>query len=110
MSIQFGNAVSREPQSLSSCTPLYRAGLYAILVYDPFAKPRPYSVLYFGQSSNFSERAFPSGHHAYTCWIARAGSASGLYVATYEMPNSSVAYRVALESQLVDQYIPPCNL
>lgn len=108
MSIKFFDYLFSEPILLSNWSPPYKAGVYVILKHDSTCRPKPYTSLYFGISSNMSERGF-GGHHARNCWIRNAGSADKLYIATGLMPNSTATQRQAAETTLIAAYLPPCN-
>jgi hypothetical protein len=108
MSINFSGYVFSDPILLINWNPPYKAGIYAILKYDSSCNPKPYRVLYFGQSGNMSERGF-SSHHARSCWIRNAGSEDKLYIATYLIPNSTEPERLKVESKLIEDYQPVCN-
>lgn len=108
MSINYGGVEFSQPIPLSSWEPPFKGGLYAIVVPDQTSKPKPFRVVYFGQSSNMSERGF-SSHYKGNFWLRQAGSEANLYIATYLMPNSSERDRVALEDRLVGEYRPACN-
>lgn len=108
MSINFSSYAFSEPILLINWEPPYKAGIYAILKYASSCKPKPYRSLYFGQSSNMSERGF-SNHHARDCWIRNAGGENQLYIATYLMPNSTDQERIKVEAKLIADYQPVCN-
>jgi len=109
MGINFGGVLFSEPVLISTWSPLYRAGLYAILVFDITISPKPYRVIYFGESSNLSERGFLTSHHKYSCWVREAGSSGNLYISVYLMPNSTADQRRAIEQKLIAMYKPICN-
>lgn len=109
MSIKFSNYVFVEPIPITFLTPPYRAGLYAILVPDITATPRPFRVIYFGESGNLSDRGFFKAHHKYFSWLLQAGVESNLYIAVYLMPLSTQEQRRLVESQLIADYRPVCN-
>jgi hypothetical protein len=108
MSINFSGYVFSEPSLLSAWDPPFKAGVYVILKYDSSCKPKPYLPLYFGESSNMSERGFTS-HHARSCWIRNAGAVNKLYIATHLMPSSTEQGRRAVEAKLIAAYRPVCN-
>lgn len=108
MSIIYSTIAFTEPEKLSNWEPPHRAGIYAILIPDSNSKPRPFSVVYFGESENMSERGFASHHKRY-CWVKKAGNENNLYVSTYLMPNSTKEQRTTIESQLVQTFRPSCN-
>ena len=107
MSIKWGNYSFEGPYRLSSWEPPYRAGIYAIM--KKADKPNNYTVIYFGESGNLSDRGFVNSHHKYSCFIDEAGSESGIYIGTYLMPNSSASERQKIESELVNKFKPNCN-
>ena len=109
MSIKFSSYAFNEPMPVTLWTPPYRAGLYAILVPDITVSPRPFRVIYFGESGNLSERSFFKAHHKYFSQLQQAGVESNLYVAVYLMPVSTQEQRRTVESQLIADYRPICN-
>lgn len=62
--IMFGTYWFTEPQQIGAWDPPYLAALYAVLVPDWRATPRPFRVIYFGESGNLSGRGFLLSHHA----------------------------------------------
>jgi len=109
MSINYSSYHFTDPVSAASWDPPYRSGIYAILTPDSSIKPKPYRVLYFGESENMSDRGFWKGHHRYRCFISEAASESNLNIAVYLMPNSTSEERRKIEQKLVNDYDPPCN-
>ena len=109
MGITYGSYAFNEPVPGGLWSPPYLAGLYAILFPDQAITPRPFAVVYFGESGNMSERGFLRSHEKFPCWIRQAGSESNLYIAVYLMPNSTVDQRRAIEAELINQYKPNCN-
>lgn len=110
MSIKWGDVSFDGPYHIADWDPPYRAAVYAIMMKpDPENKPTTYRILYFGESSNLSERGFYRSHHKYDCWIQHVGSESNLYIGIYRMPNSTAEQRREVESDLVGQYHPTCN-
>jgi len=113
MAIVFGTGTQvtftfSDPVPLAQWQPPARAGVYAILVPNDAVRPRPFSVIYFGQAHNYSERGFPNQHHKSFAWITTA-QGKPLHVATYDMPGSSEEQRCAVESALCSHYNPCCN-
>jgi hypothetical protein len=108
MSIIFNGVSFSEPESLAFWTPPFKAGLYAILIPSPNISPKPFEVIYFGESGNMSERGFAS-HHRRACWLRQAGNEANLYIAVYLMPNSSEQERKQIEAALIAKYNPQCN-
>lgn len=108
--INFGYAFS-EPSSSVNAGSLFgiaQPGVYAILVYDPSCRPRPYRVLYFGESQDIYSRATTS-HEKYDDWRREAGPGVTLYRAFHFMSGSSQAQRQVVETNLIETYNPPCN-
>lgn len=109
MSIVYSNYSFTEPMLLSTWVPTYASGIYAILKPNPLIAPRPYEVIYFGESSNFSERGFPWNHHKANSWMRNALSKNNIYISTYLMPYSTTQQRQEVEAYLIQQYKPACN-
>jgi hypothetical protein len=97
------------PYAAARWTPPSHGGIFAVMVYDPAFNPLPYRVVYFGQAHDLSNRGLLRAHPKYSDWVAAAGGARGLYVATYGMPGSSEMTRLAVETHLVHHYQPQCN-
>ena len=115
MGINFGGYQFGAPQSLPSgywgwMTPqsLTMPGIYAILEADTRWSPKPYRVLYFGESSNVLRRA-TGAHERFSSWRATAGHAKPLYRALCPMPGSTKYQRQQVENLLIRKYGPPCN-
>lgn len=111
--IKFGDYLFSEPSILPSSAGLAdilssQSGLYAILVQDSGCSPRPFRVIYFGESDNVNTRATES-HENYTAWKREAGSYNTIYRAFCYFPNSNKVQRQAAESALIVRYNPPCN-
>ena len=110
MSITWGNVSFDGPYPITNWDPPYRAAVYAIMIKpDSKSKPDTYRILYFGETSNLSQRGFYRSHHKYDCWIKQAGSESNLYIGIHLMPTSTAAERQKVEAALVSQYNPVCN-
>lgn len=109
MSIKYSDLVFSEPVPLASWEAPVRAGVYAILTPDARCKPRPFSVIYFGESGNMSERGFLDAHHKCGDWRRVAQSDAKLFIATYPMPYSTPEQRRAVEAALITNYNPVCN-
>ena len=105
--IVFANFRFTEPRPFSLRFPPPGGGIYAILVPDNTAKPRPFRVIYFGQASELHDRV-RSNHEHYSEWLKHAGGPLGLYVSFYPMTGGERA-RVATEQQLIGHYLPVCN-
>ena len=110
ISIEWGGITFDGPDPITQWDPPYRAAVYAIMMRpDPENKPTTYRILYFGESSNLSERGFYRFHHKYECWLNEAGSESNLFIGIYLMPNSIAEERKRVEQRLVSEYNPKCN-
>jgi hypothetical protein len=106
--IVFGNISFTEPSRFSFFLPPFsHGGLYAILVPDTTAKPRPFRVIYFGESGELAKRVCPS-HEKYPDWVREAGGAHALFVSLHTTTGNKDE-RVALESRLIADYKPACN-
>ena len=106
--IYFCNRQFSEPTLLRYASPLAWPGLYAVLVYDPSASPRPYRVIYFGQARDLSDRVTGS-HEKYLSWCTAAGGSANLYVAFHWMLGSIESQRTIAERELIQHYAPECN-
>lgn len=109
MAICFGGYEFSEPVQLIHWVPPSIAGLYAILIPDNTYNPRPFRVIYFGETKNYSERGFIRSHHKYSAWLNVAGSEDNLYVSTFFMVLSPSLQRVVTETYLINEYRPVCN-
>ncbi|MCK4375784.1 MAG: hypothetical protein KAX19_10660 [Candidatus Brocadiae bacterium] len=97
------------PTRLTDWEPPYRAGVYCICWRKkPDTEPSTYYPIYFGESSNLSERGFVS-HHKRSCWIREAGSESKLYVCVHLMPNSTAEGRGRVEQECIAKHDGACN-
>ena len=105
MTIVWDNIEFTGPHSLSSCEMPESSGVYAIMTQS---SPNRYTVIYFGESSNFNER-INSSHEKYDCWKSKSGSKWGIYFGLHVMPNSTVEQRRRLESRLIQNLSPSCN-
>ena len=110
-----GSHIFQSPEPLFLWFAPETAGLYAILVLDPASEAMPYRVIYFGETGNFADRGFPTGHEKYQDWFDHshglgAGlSGAGLYIAIKPMPYSAANSRKAIEQALIEHYQPVCN-
>ncbi len=110
MSIKWGDYNFQGPYKLNTWEPPRKAGIYAIIhKTDPKNKPRSYTIDYFGESGDLSDRGFPWSHHRKSCFISRAGFKDNVYIATHFMPGSSEQDRQKVERALLKQYNPYCN-
>ena len=98
------------PHLITRWDPPLRAAIYAIMMKsDHVNEPHTYTILYFGESGNLSERGFYKNHQAYDCWINKAGGESNLFIGIYMMPNSIEHERKKIEQELISEYSPTCN-
>jgi hypothetical protein len=107
--IRFNNQTFTEPVPFPPALPPVSSGIYAILVPDADCTPRPYRVIYFGESGNFHERVTES-HERYDDWIKEAGGIENTYVAFCPTPLLKEEQRRWVENDLIARYRPACNL
>jgi len=110
LAIKWGNISFEGPYPITNWNPPYRAAIYAIMIKeDPNNQPNMYTIIYFGESGNLSDRGFYSSHHKFQCWLNQAGSEYNIYIGICKMPNSTPEERKRIESALINQYRPICN-
>jgi hypothetical protein len=110
MNIEFGNRLFDGPYLLKEWNPLNFPAIYVIMMRpDPKNERDTYSVLYFCESSEFSEIESYPDHPKYKCWFKKAGFKSNIYIGAHLMPNSSFEKRKLLKNVLVGFYKPVCN-
>jgi hypothetical protein len=106
-----------EPEALIAYSPLSalyglglgtREGVYAILVDDSTARPRPFRAVYFGEAEDVRSRATAT-HENHSAWQREAGTYGRLYRAFHPMPGSTQTQRQVVESALIAAYNTPCN-
>ncbi|HET7558775.1 MAG TPA: hypothetical protein VFK80_02355 [Limnochordia bacterium] len=97
------------PVQLIRWTPPASQGLYAITVPDISIKPKPFRVIYFGETGDFSERGFPRSHHRFNDWVRHAGHEAQLMVSLHPMSGSTSQQRRDVERRLIETYNPVCN-
>lgn len=109
MTINWGGVEFSSPELMSFWDPPRRSAIYSIMKKpDPINKPDTYTILYFGESEDLSDRGF-STHHKRQCWINQAGSLANVHVGVHLMPGSTANERRQVESSLVNRYHPACN-
>jgi len=69
----------------------------------------PYRPVYFGESPNLAERAFPGPQQGRASWLDIADYDRSVLVAAHWMPQSTPDERKAVERQLVRFCQPECN-
>lgn len=109
IAITFSSYDFSEPIPIKRWVPPRVPGLYAVLIPDPAARPRPFKVIYFGQSGDLSETEFFRGHIKYSTWMKWAGSEENLHIAICLMPTHSETERLTAEAALISRYLPECN-
>jgi hypothetical protein len=82
-------------------------GIYAILVPDTGLTPRPFRLLYIGESANLSER-ITKQHERFEDWI-REALGGRLYFAYHKTIGMTDQQRRDAECELINHYNPPCN-
>jgi len=90
-------------------TPPSFPAVYVILVPDTVWTPLAFRPIYFGETGDAETRPTRSHEH-YDDWCRVAGSAANLYVAYYWMFDSTKDERTSVESGLIKQYNPECNI
>jgi hypothetical protein len=107
--IRFNNRVFTEPMPFSLARPPVSSGVYAILAPDASFRPRPFRVIYFGESHNFSH-CITGSHERFSDWTLQADGAANLYVAFCPTPLLRELQRRWVENDLIVRYRPACNL
>jgi len=109
MTITWGEVQFTGPHILNSCEIPNQSGLYAIMVKeDPINQPKNYTIIYFGESENFSERV-TSNHHKFDCWTKQVGSDNLIFYGLHIMENSTEEQRGGLELKQINRFNPSCN-
>ena len=106
--IRMAHKVFEGPFPITEWTPRARAGVFCIMVPDARRLP-PYRPVYFGESSNVAERAFPGPQHGRASWLDIADYDLSVYIAAHWMPQSTLDERKAVERELVQLCQPECN-
>ncbi len=105
--IYFRDRRFSEPLPFTSPNDIPTQGIYAILVRDESFTPRPYQVLYFGESAHLAG-CVTAQHESYGEWGRQARGAE-LHVAFYSTAGTPGRLRKELAKQLIQDYDPPCN-
>ena len=105
--IYFRDCRFSEPLPFHSAITIPTQGIYAILVRDDAYTPRPFQVLYFGESDRLARRV-TAQHEDYGDWVGQARGAE-LYVAFYSTAGTPSRQRKELAKQQIQDYNPPCN-
>ena len=109
MSISFADYLFSEPERLLGWKPPYLAAIYAILVDDPSCTPVPFRPIYFGETDDLSAPGLIQRHPLHDCWYKQTGSVYRLYIAIFDMAESSLAERQQVQTELIKRYRPICN-
>jgi hypothetical protein len=105
--IRFGTRDFTEPRWFPNPYALPFSGIYAILVPDDRYSPRPFRVLYIGESANVRERA-TENHEKCNDW-KREAAGKQLFVAYHGTAGMTDQQRRDAECKLINTYTPPCN-
>lgn len=105
--ISYGIHRFSEPRLFPALTIPPFEGLYTILVTDMKFRPRPFRLLYIGESPDLG-RDLTMQHEKFVEWI-REAHGRPLFVAYQTMIGSSVRDRRNAELELISAYRPPCN-
>jgi hypothetical protein len=97
----FGGRSFEGPFDITAWTPPARAAVYCLLIQD--------RVVYFGESSDLAQRAFPSSRGGRAGWLRIADFASRIVVAAHWMPRSTFEERNGVAQKLIEFYEPECN-
>jgi hypothetical protein len=73
-------------------------GLYAVMI--PGWRLLMFHPVHFGEAADLAAPGLLKGHAAYADWLSLAGTEWNLYVATFEMYQSSEAERQLLQREL----------
>jgi hypothetical protein len=105
--VWFGNRWFTEPTPFSMASPNKTQGIYAILAFDAQCRPRPFRVLYFGESENLKTRVTDQ-HEKFTDWVQEAGGIV-FFVSFHGTVGLTDDQRKEAENKLIAEYNPPCN-
>lgn len=89
MSIKIENTNFKGPYPIISWDPPCSAAVYAIMIKEDPNQLNMYTLIYFDESDNLSERDFYRSHPKFKCWIKQAGSIFNIYIAIHNMPYSA---------------------
>jgi excinuclease UvrABC nuclease subunit len=105
--IWLGNRWFTEPTPFSMVSPGSTQGIYAILAFDAQSRPRPFRVLYIGESENLKKRV-TNQHEKFSDWVQEAGGIV-FFVSFHSTVVLTDEQRKDAEEKLIAQYDPPCN-
>jgi hypothetical protein len=98
------------PRVLAGWTPPAEPGVFVVL-YRPAGEKQPerYAVMYVGHAEDLSAVGLPFQHPRTPCWVERAGSKFGLFIATFSVPGGTAGHREQIVRELSATYRPSCN-
>lgn len=105
--IVYGKLTFSEPRSFPPALMAPIAGVYAIVVPDISSMPRPFRLLYVGESTDMSKR-LTDQHEKYAHW-KREANGQALYFAYCMAITWTEKQRKDAESAIIKEYNPPCN-
>ena len=98
------------PRVLAGWTPPAEPGVFVILYLpDRERHPERYAVMDADHAEDLSAIGLPFRHPRSPCWIDRAGSKFGVYIATFEVPGGTAGHREQIVRELLATYQPSCN-
>ena len=107
MSIEWSDRDFGPIESLDDWTPPSYGGIYAIsYIGSANYDTGRHTILYIGQTGNFSDRPVSPGHDKYDC-CKRQSNQAKLYVRIHR--DDDGFSRILKESELVNRYKPVCN-
>lgn len=105
--IRYGDLTFSEPRAFPPVLMAPFQGIYAVVAPDPAFKPRPFRLLYIGETADLSKR-LTDQHEKYSHW-KREANGQTLYCAYYMTTMWTEQQRKDTEAALIKQYDPPCN-
>lgn len=110
MSIELGSLMFDGPHLLKEWNPLNFPAIYAIMMKpDPKNNRDTYNILYFCESSEFSDIESYLDHPQYKCWFKKAGFKGNIYIGAHLLPRSTFKERKLIKNALIKMYKPLCN-
>ena len=106
--VRYGDWLFSEPRPLLSTFTPNSQGLYVVVVPDSLWSPRPFRLLYVGETADLKSRIGPH-HEKYSSWKREAGQQT-LHFAVASTFGFTDLQRKAHEEALIRQYNPPCNI
>ena len=106
--IMYGNRSFSGPMQFPAPLTLPFQGLYVIVVPDDKFTPRPFRLLYIGESADVKERATKQ-HEKFDDWV-REAAGRPLYIGYSSTLGMTDQQRKGEECRLINEYNPPCNV